>query len=133
MSGPLPSNLVSKLRDLSNRLRDSGRYSADECDLAAASLIDEAIAALQDETPALRLPDDPHELLVITARDAGFSDTQWKAMFYEQGPYDVTFPCFTTKKFVALLLERLQVKTSPAAGCGYQPKDSPLREPPVKP
>jgi hypothetical protein len=56
----------------------------------------------------MRLPDDPQDLLVTTARDAGFSETQWKAMFYEQGPYDVTFPCFTTKKFIALLLERLQ-------------------------
>lgn len=46
----IPSNLVSRLRDLSNRLRDSGRYAADECDLAAASLIDEAIAALPAET-----------------------------------------------------------------------------------
>lgn len=60
------------------------------------------------ETRALRLPDDPQQLLVTTARDAGFSEAQWKAMFYEQGPYDVTFPCFTTKKFIALLLERLQ-------------------------
>lgn len=47
---PPTSNLVSRLRDLSNRLRDSGRYSADECDLAGASLIDEAIAALHPET-----------------------------------------------------------------------------------
>lgn len=61
-----------------------------------------------NEICALRLPDDPQQLLVTTARDAGFSDTQWKAMFYQQGPYDVTFPCFTTKKFIALLLERLQ-------------------------
>lgn len=38
--------MIEKLRQLSNRLRDSGRYAADECDLAAASLIDEAIAAL---------------------------------------------------------------------------------------
>jgi hypothetical protein len=63
---------------------------------------------LQVETPALGLPKDPVDLLVRAARDAGFSDTQWKAMFYESGPYDVTFPCFTTKKFIALLLERLQ-------------------------
>lgn len=35
--------MIEQLRDLSNRLRDSGRYSADECDLVAASLIDEAI------------------------------------------------------------------------------------------
>lgn len=63
------------------------------------------------ETGALRLPDDPRELLVTTARDAGFSDAQWKSMFYESGPYDVTFPSFTTKKFIALLLERLQGKT----------------------
>jgi hypothetical protein len=48
--GSLVSNVVSRLRDLSNRLRDSGRYAADECDLAAASLIDEAIAALSAET-----------------------------------------------------------------------------------
>lgn len=46
----MTAELVSRLRDLSNRLRDSGRYAADECDLAAASLIDEAIAALQPET-----------------------------------------------------------------------------------
>ena len=46
------SNLVSRLRDLSNRLRDSGHYAADECDLAGASLIDDAIAALTVETPS---------------------------------------------------------------------------------
>ena len=64
------------------------------------------------QPPGLKLPDDPRELLVTTARDAGFSDHQWKAMFYESGPYDVTFPCFTTKKFIALLLERLQSTTT---------------------
>ncbi len=66
--------------------------------------------------PGLKLPDDQRELLVTTARDAGFSDYQWKAMFYEQGPYDVTFPCFTTKKFIALLLERLQPSPPPGDG-----------------
>lgn len=60
------------------------------------------------EEAKLALPADPQELLVRAAADAGFSDAQWKSMFYEKGPYDVTFPSFTTKKFVALLLERLQ-------------------------
>ncbi len=79
-------------------------------DLAAHWALLEIERAAPETT--LRLPDDPVELLVTTARDAGFSDTQWKAMFYEQGPYDVTFACFTTKKFIALLLERLQQPTA---------------------
>lgn len=66
MSEAKTSNLVSNLRDLSNRLRDSGRYAADECDLAGASLIDEAIAALTVETRAESLVDwkASHELAV---------------------------------------------------------------------
>lgn len=78
--------------------------------------MDRALAAASSQPPGLKLPDDPRELLVTTARDAGFSDHQWKAMFYESGPYDVTFPCFTTKKFIALLLERLQA--TPTKGDG---------------
>lgn len=79
--------------------------------------------ATGNETSEVRLPTDPQQLLVTTARDAGFSDTQWKAMFYEQGPYDVTFPCFTTKKFIALLLERLQPRAELKASEGPTPSD----------
>ena len=62
---------------------------------------------------SVTLPEDPRELLVTTARDAGFSDAQWKSMFYEQGPYDITFPSFPMKKFVRLLLEKLQPLADP--------------------
>lgn len=40
------SSLTDRLHDLANRLRDSGRYSADNSDVADATLIDEAIGAL---------------------------------------------------------------------------------------
>jgi len=67
----LTSNLVSKLRDLSNRLRDSGRYTADECDLASASLIDEAIAALTDETTCSGGPDRRDDELLRLRKQMG--------------------------------------------------------------
>lgn len=57
--------------------------------------------------PPASLPADPRELLVTTARDAGFDDLQWQSMFYDKGPYDVTYPTDQIKQFAKLLIERL--------------------------
>ncbi len=103
--------LALQIERLQEQLRGCSRELAVE---RRASQLEKENGATHE--PGLKLPDDPRELLVTTARDAGFSDYQWKAMFYEQGPYDVTFPCFTTKKFIALLLERLQPSPPPGDG-----------------
>src|SRR5689334_6635976 len=93
------------------------------------SIIDSATSVEPAQPPPVCLPDDPRELLVTTARDAGFSDAQWKAMFYESGPYDITFPCFTTKKFIALLLERLRAPAEQAQTAVADAKAATLRHP----
>jgi hypothetical protein len=63
------------------------------------------------EPPAA--PQDMHTLLVTTARDAGFGDTEWAAMFYDKQPYDVTYPTHTMKQFAKLLLERCRPTQPP--------------------
>ena len=78
-----------------------------DCALRVIERLERELAEARS-TRSVTLPEDPRELLVTTARDAGFSDAQWKSMFYERGPYDITFPSSTMKKFVRLLLERLQ-------------------------
>jgi hypothetical protein len=40
------SSLTDRLQNLSDRLRDSGRYTADSADIVDASLVDEAVAGL---------------------------------------------------------------------------------------
>jgi hypothetical protein len=55
--------VIDHLRDLSNRLRDSGRYTADDSDLAAATLIDDAIAALSWQ-PIETCPPAPTRVLL---------------------------------------------------------------------
>ena len=52
---------------------------------------------------------------VVAARDAGFSDSMWRAMFYETGPYDITVPTQSMRKFVELIRERFPGPT-PADG-----------------
>jgi hypothetical protein len=63
----------------------------------------------QSPTRTASLPQEEqaqHELLVRTARNAGFTDAQWRAMFFETGPYDITVPTVALSRFAELLLER---------------------------
>jgi hypothetical protein len=60
--------------------------------------------------------------LVIAARDAGFEDRQWRAMFYEKGPYDVTFPTLQMKRLAVILLERFT--TAPATKLSNSPNEA---------
>ncbi len=53
---------------------------------------------------AMRIPTERD--YVEAARDIGFTEAQWKAMFYDSGPYDVTTPTFQLMRFVSLMRER---------------------------
>lgn len=55
--------MIDRLQDLSNRLRDSGRYAADECDLVAASLIDDAKLTILGQEQGLEIMRDENEQL----------------------------------------------------------------------
>lgn len=46
--------------------------------------------------------------LVRMAATAGFDKSQWRAMFYETGPCDITVPTATLQNFVRLILDRKQ-------------------------
>lgn len=70
----------------------------------AISMIDDLCSAIAAKPIAKS--DDMHDLLIELAREAGFSDAQWKAMFFDKGPYDITYPSFPMKRFAQLLLDR---------------------------
>lgn len=128
-SEPPPAPLRSLLTRAYSELRHDNqcqvRCSAlfGKCDCSIRELSEEILPALRpavetSQPPAVTLPNDPRELLVTTARDAGFSDAQWKSMFYESGPYDITFPSYPMKQFAKLLIERL----SPAVETAQPPR-----------
>ena len=58
------------------------------------------------------------KIYVEAARDAGFSEAQWKAMFYESGPYDITVPTLALYDFVRIVNERVADRATdhPAEG-----------------
>jgi hypothetical protein len=58
------------------------------------------------------MTEDERVAYVTAARDAGFSDQQWKAMFYESGPYDLSFPTLTLQAFVQIVNERLSLRAT---------------------
>jgi hypothetical protein len=83
------NSLTDRLQGLSNRLRDSGRYTADDSDLVAASLIDEAIAALTWR-PIETCP--PGERVLLWHPELGYAVTGWpEAYGYKTGGWNATF------------------------------------------
>jgi hypothetical protein len=46
--------------------------------------------------------------LVKIAATAGFDKGQWRAMFYETGPYDITVPTVEMRNLVRLIREQTQ-------------------------
>lgn len=55
------------------------------------------------EIEAAAVPELSREDVVRLAREAGFSDKQMAAMFYDSGPYEITTPTHSLQRFASLV------------------------------
>jgi len=45
------------------------------------------------------------EQIIAAAKEAGFDDSQWDAMTYDSGPYEVTMPGIELRRFYTIAFE----------------------------